>query len=229
MQSKSLINLITGILEDSMKLLIKVEKNIEDQNRSLRTLSNNFDNINNNISNQFENLNNNHLEPIFDNISSHFDIIDTDNIKKFNAEIDEISKNLQNNFQFQSISLLNRVIILNMIQPQPRSTSIQTRIPSQISSRRLSATKTKSTTIKPIIEEDSPVSDGDWSESQLEGADIFENTITGWKRRDFDKAQGTKEIFMRAWKKLSSYDQAQIRNGAWSGKLINKIKMMGRE
>ncbi|MHA1277762.1 MAG: hypothetical protein ACTSQI_09375 [Candidatus Helarchaeota archaeon] len=71
--------------------------------------------------------------------------------------------------------------------------------------------------------------EGDWSESELEGATIFEAIITGWKRRDWEKVQGTKETFMRGWKKLSSVDRQKIKNGTWSKPIMKKIKLLGRE
>ena len=75
--------------------------------------------------------------------------------------------------------------------------------------------------------------DGEWSESELEGAQIYDTIITGWKRRDWEKhdpnhPKGTKEMFMRGWKKLSSSDRQKIKNGAWSKPIINKLKMLGR-
>ncbi|MFX1295397.1 MAG: hypothetical protein ACFFD2_11185 [Promethearchaeota archaeon] len=69
---------------------------------------------------------------------------------------------------------------------------------------------------------------GDWSESELEGAEIYDAIITTWKRRDWEKVQGTKEIFMRGWKKLSKTDKQKIKNGAWSKQIMNKIKLLGR-
>ena len=74
------------------------------------------------------------------------------------------------------------------------------------------------------------VADGDWMESELEGAQIFDSIITGWKRRDWEtQAKGTKEMFMRAWKKLSNTDRQKIRNRTWSKKVINKMKLLSRE
>ncbi|MFX0137143.1 MAG: hypothetical protein ACFFDN_26120 [Candidatus Hodarchaeota archaeon] len=76
-------------------------------------------------------------------------------------------------------------------------------------------------------EEKVPV--GDWRESELEGSKIFDELITGWKRRDWEKIGGTKEMFMYGWAKLSSYDRKKIRSGTWSKPIMNKLKLLGRE
>ncbi|MFX1449626.1 MAG: hypothetical protein ACFFCM_02215, partial [Promethearchaeota archaeon] len=81
-------------------------------------------------------------------------------------------------------------------------------------------------TVAPAEEE---TIEGDWRESELEGAKIFDELITGWKLRDWEKVGGTKEMFMYAWPKLSSYDRQKIKSGTWSKPIINKVKMLGRE
>ncbi|MHA1250876.1 MAG: hypothetical protein ACTSRP_12865, partial [Candidatus Helarchaeota archaeon] len=134
----------------------------------------------------------------------------------------------QRNFQLQTISLMKELVELNMKWPKAEDTQF----PRRISSRTSISMGPIQKPISPIQVQSKSASaelEGDWSESELEGGEIFERIIVGWKRRDFEKAQGTKEIFMRAWKKLSSYDRAQIKNGAWSQALINKIKMLGRK
>ncbi|NVM01445.1 MAG: hypothetical protein HWN67_03870, partial [Candidatus Helarchaeota archaeon] len=86
--------------------------------------------------------------------------------------------------------------------------------------------------VKQVVKEvpsEEKISEGDWSESELEGAKIFDELITGWKQRDWEKIGGTREIFMAGWAKLSSYDKKKIRSGTWSKQIINKIKLLGRE
>jgi len=67
-----------------------------------------------------------------------------------------------------------------------------------------------------------------WSDSEIEGFGVFDEMITGWKLRDFEKLKGTREIFAIAWRKLSGHDRKRIRNGAWSEPLIKKLTMLGR-
>ncbi len=228
MQSDTLMNLITGILEDSMKLLKKVEKNIDLQNNSLKSLVEKFNSINDNLDRSFEELINVRLKNIFETLYNRLDLIDYDKLIEYDEEIDAINKILQRNFQLQTISLMKELVELNMKWPKAGDTQF----PRRISSRTSISMGPIQKPISPIQVQSKSASaelEGDWSESELEGGEIFERIIVGWKRRDFEKAQGTKEIFMRAWKKLSSYDRAQIKNGAWSQALINKIKMLGRK
>ncbi|MHA1270148.1 MAG: hypothetical protein ACTSPY_10210 [Candidatus Helarchaeota archaeon] len=227
MQSNTLMNLITGILEDSMKLLKKIEKNIDTQNRSLKQLSDKLKIIKDKVDKNFNDLLENHFRPVFNKIIMRLELIDKDSIKEIDQEIENISNTLQNNFQIQTISLLNKMINLQLTRPRVSTERITSKL--QIKSpMRVVSLGRASTVETSSVEEQEEIPEGDWTESELEGAEIFEKIITGWKRRDFEKSQGTKEIFMKAWKKLSSYDRAQIKTGAWSQNLINKIKMLGR-
>jgi len=229
MHENALINLITGILENSMKFLMKIEKNLENKNRLLKSLYNKIENFQTKISNDIDNFIKTGLEKTYNNILYQFELINIKKLQEINKELDQIFNKLSLNFQMKNIELLNKNIELSLYQPKP---SIEKKedltrknykpAPKQrpISYPPTSIPKTQS------IESEIP--EGDWTESELEGAKIFDTIIVGWKRRDFEKAQGTKEIFMRAWKKLSNYDRAQIKNGAWSKKLIDKIKLLGR-
>lgn len=73
--------------------------------------------------------------------------------------------------------------------------------------------------------------DTDWSDSELEGFKIYDEVIapSKWKVKDFEKQKGTREMFAIAWHKLSGPARKEIRNGAWSKKIIIKIVMLGRE
>ncbi|MHA1750768.1 MAG: hypothetical protein ACTSYZ_00200 [Candidatus Helarchaeota archaeon] len=224
MQSSTLINLITGILEDSMKLLKKIEKNIDYQGKLLNSLSEKFDVIGDKIEQSFNNLNNVQLGTFLSDISSRFDLIDVNKLKEIDDEINDISNILQKNFQIQMISILREYVDLNLSFP---TRSELTQRSSFFRKSNIISTPSHHSFSKKSQSVDTKI-EGDWSESELEGGEIFEKIIIGWKRRDFEKAQGTKEIFMKAWKKLSSYDKAQIKNGAWSKKLIDKIKLLGR-
>jgi hypothetical protein len=211
-----------------MKLLQKIEKTIEMQNKSFNSLSETFDRLEKKIETNFNEIQDKKIDVIFDKISSRLDLINTEKVKDLNVELNEISKNIQNNFQFKSVSLLNRVINLNLNRPKPSkprtpsfTSGFQNKTPISRSVSHLRSKKSESD-----LEVEAP--QGDWTSLELEGAEIFEKVITGWKRRDLEKADGNKEMFMRAWKKLSSYDRSAIKNGAWSKKLINKIKMLGR-
>lgn len=228
MSNKILINLTTGILEDSMKLLQKIEKTIEMQNKSFNSLSDTLDKFEKKIETNFNDIQDNKIDVIFDKISSRLDLINTEKVKDLNIELNEITKNIQNNFQFKSISLLNKVINLNLNRPKlskPPTPSFVSGFQRRTIIRR-AGSPLRSSKSESELEVEAP--QGDWTSLELEGAEIFEKVITGWKRRDLEKADGNKEMFMRAWKKLSNYDRSAIKNGAWSKKLINKIKMLGR-
>ena len=86
---------------------------------------------------------------------------------------------------------------------------------------------TKSAVQETPVEE--PPTEEDWRESELEGANVFDSLITGWKRRDWEKIGGNKEMFMVGWSKLSSYDRTRIKSGTWSKSMMNKVKLLGRE
>ena len=226
MSNKILINLTTGILEDSMKLLQKIEKTIEMQNKSFNSLSDTFDRLEKKIETNFNEIQDNKIDVIFDKISSRLDLINTEKVKDLNIELNEITKNIQNNFQFKSISLLNKVINLNLNRPKPSKPQTPSFVSGFKRRTPISRAGSHHRSSKSELEVEAP--QGDWTSLELEGAEIFEKVITGWKRRDLEKADGNKEMFMRAWKKLSNYDRSSIKNGAWSKKLINKIKMLGR-
>jgi len=75
---------------------------------------------------------------------------------------------------------------------------------------------------------DTIVDPNKWTDSEIEGFGVFDELITGWKLRDFEKLDGTREIFAIAWRKLSSHDRKRIRNGAWSEPIIKKLTLLGR-
>ena len=67
-----------------------------------------------------------------------------------------------------------------------------------------------------------------WTESEIEGFQVFDELIHGWKLRDYEKLNGTREGFAIAWRKLSDHDRKKIRSGTWSEPIIKKIKHLGR-
>ena len=69
----------------------------------------------------------------------------------------------------------------------------------------------------------------DWRESEIKGAKIYDTIITGWKRKDWEALKGNREMFIWGWGKLSSFDRKRIENGTWSKKIMNKLKLLGRE
>ena len=67
-----------------------------------------------------------------------------------------------------------------------------------------------------------------WTDSEIEGFGVFDELITGWKLRDFEKLKGTREMFAIGWRKLNDHDRKKIRNGAWSEPIIKKLVLLGR-
>ncbi|NVM54024.1 MAG: hypothetical protein HWN66_10020 [Candidatus Helarchaeota archaeon] len=232
-----IVTVLSDIVGGQTQVLLRIERGLVEQNRAYKDLLNKINLFDKKVHGGFTVLEDNRLATLEKNVTEGLTNLDYSYLKKLKQELDSVHAKLQQQVNVQLLQLLIKKSQRAAVIPRGRAPSVVR--PSGIRpSRRKPTTPTYAmasaiSELKPAAapqQETAEAPDGEWSESELEGGQIFDTLITGWKRRDWEKiVQGTKEMFMRAWKKLSKTDKQKIRNGAWSKPIIKKLKMMSRE
>ncbi len=226
------VKVVNDILQGQKEVLQRIANGYRDLTQLYQELNSKIALLDKKIEGGFTVLENTRLASLDKNVSERLKNLDYTYLKELKREIDVIHAKLQQQLQARLFQLLIKEFQKPKLKPsvgapiskQPRITKQSYRpyapaapisVPSAVQSPQTAE----------VIEE----IEGDWTESELEGAKIFDTIIVGWKRRDWEKVKGTKEMFMRAWKKLSNVDRQKIKNGAWSKPIMNKLKLLGRE
>ncbi|MHA1265498.1 MAG: hypothetical protein ACTSRS_09710 [Candidatus Helarchaeota archaeon] len=227
-----LVRVISDIVGGQRSVLQKIERGLVEYNKANIAIIKKLNLIDQKIQGGFNILENTKLTALESKVTEGLERIDITFLRKVERDLDDIKAKLQQQINAQ---LLHVLIKQSMKQKKPEPSDIRRARPISplVTPRRapihaVTAPVPKSAAAEAASAEAVEVPEGEWQESELEGAKIFDTIIVGWKRRDWEKVKGTKEIFMRGWKKLSSSDKQKIRNGAWSKPIMNKIKLLGR-
>jgi hypothetical protein len=225
-----IVKYVSEILGDQTMVLQRVERAFQEQTKAYKALNKQLSEMEKKIDGGFSVLENNRIASLDKIISQKISSMEYSNLTQLKYQLDSICSKLQQQIQMQLLQFM-------IMQAQERQVKHPIPAPSGAPTTPISASRVA---IKPSplvpksaepmkVEASPPVQEGDWTDSELEGAEIFDTIIVGWKRKDWDTAKGTKEEFMRAWKKLSHTDKQKVRQGAWSKPIIDKMKMLGRE
>ena len=233
---KELVQVISDILGGQTTVLQRVERGLTEQYKTYHDVVTRMQLLDKKIQGGFTVLENKRLASLDKNVSERLSTLDYTFLMKLKHQVDAIHSKLQQQLNLQLMQLL----IKQTKKPSKRvrektptavrpSVGLPTKRPGIPRAPAYTATVPQPT--QPVSQEAAAdVEDKDWMESELEGAQIFDTIITTWKRRDWEsQAKGTKEMFMRAWKKLSNPDRQKIRNGTWSKKIIKKMQLLSRE
>jgi len=235
------------ILQKGVTYLKNIETMMDERIEKLKIAKESLDRIDNSLESQLSNITQSGFSELISTISYQFESAKPkiEKLARAQTMIIDTVKQLTSDMKIYSTKeLLKKVEELEKIDfNQPVVTQVievaaTTPIDSTLSSKKtpLSA---PIPTVSPVLSPKTQVSAlesvtedldlEDIRESELEGAKIFETIITGWKRRDWEKIGGTKEMFIWAWAKLSNFDRQKIKNGTWSKQIMNKCKLLGRE
>lgn len=229
-----LVRVISEIVGGQVGVLQRVERAIAEQIKAYAAIVEKLDLVDKKTQGGFTVLENTRLASIDKNVMERLANIDYRYLMKLKHDLDVLNQRLQQQVNAQLLELL----IKQARRPVKSAGTILGRGRSSNSVIEAGAPYVRDPILSPvgpqpqipsIPAEEVKVPEGDWMESEMEGAQIFDSIIVGWKRRDWEDAKGTREIFMRAWRKLSSSDKQKIRNGAWSKPIITKMKLLGRE
>lgn len=237
------------ILEKGIKYLKKIEGLIDKRIETLNSNNETLDRIGSLLEGEFSRISQEILPPVDSEISNRLQEIKP-KVKKL-SDAQSMIKDILNQLEtdvphFTVRDLIPKVENLENIdftQPIiPQTIEVPT---STIKSKNKKETpiplkrgtkSRKSKSVPPIeIEKDfEDVSakniafEEDISSSEAEGSKVFDEFIVSWKLKDWENIGGTKEMFINAWKKLSSYDKQKIKSGTWSKPMMEKVKLLGR-
>lgn len=223
-----IVKVVKDILKAQTVILQRIENGYQEQLRVYLELSNKMDLLEKKIEGGFTVLETNRIASLDKNITEKLKNLDYDYLKELKMKLDSVHTKLLQQIQVQMFQLL-----IKESQKMPKKASVKKPSleglgPPTHSYRPYTIrTSSQSAPISQPQQASETLEEG-WSESELEGAQIFDTIITGWKLRDWEEIKGTKEIFMRAWKKSSKSDRQKIKNGAWSKKIMKKLKLLGR-
>jgi len=248
-----LIEEIKGILEQAVGSLKNVESYLNKTSEETKLINNkiekfeeimqgNQETINNGIIPEIQKIFNEKFQKISEKteklsfvLNTFTDILaDLRNESKQVSQFD-INRLLQEVVELEEVDFSQPIRISPVVQQQAVSSGAKTisaggvSITDQISAMAKGSSSQKASSLSPGDIQSSEIIDPNkWTDSEIEGFQVFDETITGWKLRDFEKFNGTREMFAIAWRKLSGHDQKRIRNGAWSEPIIKKITLLGR-
>jgi len=226
-----IVKVVSDIVGDQTMVLQRVERAIQEQNKAYKALLNQLGVMDKKIEDGFNVLETNRIASFDKNVTQKIFSMDYDYLKQLKDQLNSVCNRLQQQIHTK---------LLHLVIKQSQGQWISQQVIAPIS-RPMHAISAAPSPSKPslsmksgsvIVKEETPTvitkEDG-WTESELEGAEVFDTIIIGWKQKDWNSAKGTREEFMRAWKKLSSTDKQKIRQGAWSKQIIDKMKMLGRK
>jgi hypothetical protein len=229
-----LVQVISEIVGGQTAVLQRVERALVEQYKAFAAIVERLNLVDKKVQGGFTVLENNRLVSIDQKVSEGLKKIDYSLLIKAKDDLDRLVSKMQKQVDAQLLQF-----VINQAKKPKKAPNVSAKRVRAITRgtgkspipRAPAYTAVVPQATTPITEEAvADVQGDDWTESELEGAQIFDSIITGWKRRDWEsQAKGTKEMFMRAWKKLSNTDRQRIRNGAWSKKIINKMKLLSRD
>lgn len=230
-----IVSILSDIVGGQTQVLQRIERGLMEQNKTYKELLKRINLLDKKIQGGFTVLENTRLASMEKEVGERLSNLDYSYLGKLKAGLDSLHTKLQQQVNAQFLQLLIKKSQQIATGPKGKLPSV-TKIGRGPSPRRAARVPGS---VGPVVSSAAPptvpqatadVDEEDWMESELEGAQIFDTIIIGWKRRDWESiAKGTREMFMRAWRKLSSTDRQKIRNGTWSKPIIKKMKMMSRE
>jgi hypothetical protein len=234
------VKVVSDIVGDQTMVLQRVERALQEQTKAYKALLNQLGVMDKKIDGGFNVLENNRIASLDKNITQKISLMEYGYLKQLKDKLDSVYSKLQQQIHAHLLHLMMKLSQGQQVKPQVIAPSItpihaiSAALPPSKPSPPVPPSKPKSP-VTPVpaaakVETPTAAPEGSgWTESELEGAEVFDSIIIGWKRKDWDSAKGTKEVFMRAWKKLSHTDKQKIRQGAWSKPIIDKMKLLGRE
>ncbi|MHA1784803.1 MAG: hypothetical protein ACTSVY_04335 [Candidatus Helarchaeota archaeon] len=245
-----LIEEIRGILEKTIVSLKNVEGFLNKRSEKIKETNNKLDEFENAINQNINTINKKIVPEIKKRFNKKFETISgkTKKLSYLLNSFHEALQTFQNEVKQVSEHEINQ-LLHDVVRLEEMDFSKPIRISTQ-SPQFISVSSGGSSvaddiaamgrqTSKPVIRESKTLKVDDisdegvidptrWTDSEIEGFQVFDENITGWKLRDFEKFKGTREMFAIAWRKLSAHDRKRIRNGAWSDQIIKKITLLGR-
>jgi len=235
-----IVKVVSDIIGDQTAVLQRVERGLQEQNKAYKALVKQLEVMDKKVEGGFGVLENNRIASLDKNITQRISLMEYGYLKLLKNKLDSVYSKLQQQIHARLLHLMIKLSQEKLVKPQvvaPSSGPAEA-IPAQLPPKKpipsapLSKSRSPEISAPETAKAETPTvapKEGGWTESELEGAEVFDSIIIGWKRKDWDSAKGTKEEFMRAWKKLSHTDKQKIRQGAWSKPIIDKMKMLGRE
>ncbi len=236
-----IVQVVNEILGGQTKVLQRIEEGYGELNHVYSELLNKLTLLEKKVDGGFTVLETNGIAPLHLTISDKLQKLEYNYLKKLKTRIDSIHTKLQQQMQMQIFQLLikksqeQEVKPLEKLESKVKSVEKEKvtspKTPLKVTASQRPSVPTTPSTVPPPSQPPltSELAEDDLSESELEGAQLYDTLIVGWKRRDWEALKGTKEIFSRGWKKLSMTDRQKIKNGAWSKPLMEKLKLLGRE
>lgn len=225
------VQVVNDILQAQKAILERIEVGYREQLEVYNELKSRIDLLDKKIEGGFTVLETTRIDSLDKTVSAKLKNIQYSYIRELKQKIDAINIKLQQQVQAKMLQLM----IKGSMKPIQKSSErglVAERPVRRVPSYRptpLGVPAPAAPASLSAQEIELPESeDGDWMESEIEGAQIYDTIITGWKRRDWEGIEGDKETFMRGWRKLSNSDRQKIKNGAWSKPIMNKIKLLGR-
>jgi hypothetical protein len=226
-----IVQVVSEILGGQTSILQRIEQGYEKQNQLWHEMINKLELLDKKIQGGFTVLETNRITSLDKNVTQKISTLEYGYLKQLKQQLDSLHTKLQQQVHAQFFQLLIKKGQSLPATPEVAAPVIAPplRVPSRIKPAAVISPTPTTTPAAPLpVVEDIK---GDIMDSEVEGAEVYETIITSWKRRDWEKFKdgGTKEEFVRAWRKLSNTDRQKIKNGAWSEPIMNKMKMLGRE
>ncbi len=241
-----LVQEIKGILQKTIASLKNLESHLNVRTDEIKNFNDNIDKFETKIDDDFKKITD-LLPNMDDNVSQRIAKIAqkteklTNLLKGYKDAFQSLSNESQPLFDYDINELLYDVVNLEEIdfsQPivvsravAPSSATVGNNVSPSVAAKAAkiqSELKGTSVTSASSGSSNEIVDPNKWTDSEIEGFGVFDELITGWKLRDFEKLEGSREMFAIAWRKLSEHDRKRIRNGAWSEPIIKKIALLGR-
>jgi len=225
-----IVQVVSDILGGQTSILQRIDESYRKQNKLWHEMLNKIELLDQKIQGGFTVLETNRIASLDKTVTQKIANLEYSYLIQLKKQLDSIHTKLQQQVHAKFLQLLmkwDQSVVLKPAEAAP-VISPTYKAPSVIKSAIIAPTAVATPTAPPPTVDDIK---GDMMDSEVEGAEVYETIITSWKRRDWEKFKdgGTKEEFVRAWRKLSTTDRQKIKNGAWSEPIMNKMKMLGRE
>jgi DNA-binding protein H-NS len=102
-EDSSMVKILTGILEDSVQVLKRIEKQIMEQNKIINNLINRVNTIETKFDNSFDNLTNSSIPSFEESISKKMETLETTTMDELNDLLNKLVNKLKKNLQLVAI------------------------------------------------------------------------------------------------------------------------------
>ena len=102
-EDSSMVKILTGILEDSVQVLKRIEKQIMEQNKIINNLINKVNTIETKFDASFDNLTNSSIPSFEDTISKKMENLETTTMDELNDLLNKLVNKLKKNLQLVAI------------------------------------------------------------------------------------------------------------------------------